>query len=132
MTEHEMAGWHHRLDGHEFARPGRSRLRECGRRAWRLAGLSSALFSLTPLPPHYPGTLSITNSQNPPKPTSIELVTPSNHLMLCHPLLLLPSIFPSNAGVGSLSLYQWIFPTQGSNLGLPHCMGKIEGRRRRG
>ena len=39
-------------------------------------------------------SLSITNSQSPPKPTSIELVMPSNHLILCRPLLL-PSIFPS-------------------------------------
>ena len=39
--------------------------------------------------------LSITNSQSPPKPMSIESVVPSNHLILCHPLLLLPSIFPS-------------------------------------
>ena len=39
-------------------------------------------------------SLSITNSQSPPKPMSIESVTPSNHLILCHPLLL-PSIFPS-------------------------------------
>ena len=35
------------------------------------------------------------NSQSPPKPMSIELVMPSNHLILCHPLSLLPSIFPS-------------------------------------
>ena len=40
-------------------------------------------------------SLSITNSRGPPKPMSIELVMPSNHLILCHPLLLLPSIFPS-------------------------------------
>ena len=40
-------------------------------------------------------SLSITNSQSPPKPMSIELVMPSNHLILCHPLLHLPSIFPS-------------------------------------
>ena len=32
---------------------------------------------------------------SPPKPMSIESVMPSNHLILCHPLLLLPSIFPS-------------------------------------
>ena len=38
---------------------------------------------------------SIANSWSLPKLTSIELVTPSNHLILCHPLLLLPSIFPS-------------------------------------
>ena len=40
-------------------------------------------------------SLSITNSWSPPKPMSIKLVMPSNYLILCHPLLLLPSIFPS-------------------------------------
>ena len=40
-------------------------------------------------------SLSITNSRSPPKPMSIELVMPSSHLILCRPLLLLPSIFPS-------------------------------------
>ena len=39
--------------------------------------------------------LSITNSHNLLKLMSIESVMPSNHLILCHPLLLLPSIFPS-------------------------------------
>ena len=39
--------------------------------------------------------LSITNTQSPPKPMSIELVMPFNHLICCRPLLLLPSIFPS-------------------------------------
>ena len=39
--------------------------------------------------------MSNTNSWSPPKLMSIELVMPSNHLILCHPLLLLPSIFPS-------------------------------------
>ena len=38
---------------------------------------------------------SITNSQSLFKLTSIELVMPSNHLILCCPLLLLPSVFPS-------------------------------------
>ena len=38
---------------------------------------------------------SITNSRSLPKLMSIELMMPSNHLILCHPLLLLPSIFPS-------------------------------------
>ena len=37
----------------------------------------------------------ITNSQSPPKPTSSESMMPSNHLILCHPLLLLRSISPS-------------------------------------
>ena len=39
-------------------------------------------------------SLSITNSWHLPKLRSIESVMPSNHLILCHPLLLLPSIFP--------------------------------------
>ena len=39
--------------------------------------------------------LSITNSRSLPKPMSIESVMPSNHLILCRPLLLLPSTFPS-------------------------------------
>ena len=38
---------------------------------------------------------AITNPRSPPKPMSIELVMPCNHLILCSPLLLLPSIFPS-------------------------------------
>ena len=41
------------------------------------------------------GSLSITNSWIPLKLMSIVLMTPSNHLILCHPLLLLPLIFPS-------------------------------------
>ena len=40
--------------------------------------------------PHCPSP-----TQSPPKPMSIESVMPSNHLILCRPLLLLPSIFPS-------------------------------------
>ena len=40
-------------------------------------------------------TVSITNSQSSPKPTSIESVMPSSHLILCHPLFLLPPIPPS-------------------------------------
>ena len=44
---------------------------------------------------HAMASLSMTNSQSPPKPMSIESVMPSNHFILCRPLLLLPSIFPS-------------------------------------
>ena len=40
-------------------------------------------------------SLSITNFWSLPKPMTIESVMPSNNLILCHPLLLLPSIFPS-------------------------------------
>ena len=51
--------------------------------------------SLQPYEPARQASLSITNSQSPPKTMSIESVMPSNHLILRHPLLLLPSIFPS-------------------------------------
>ena len=48
------------------------------------------------LQPHgLQASLSITNSHNLLKLTSIRLVMPSNHLILCRPPLLLPSIFPS-------------------------------------
>ena len=40
-------------------------------------------------------SLSITNSRSSPKPMSIESVMPSSHLILCHPLFLLPPIPPS-------------------------------------
>ena len=51
--------------------------------------------SATPWTAARQASLSITNSRSPPKPMSIESVMPSNHLILCRPLLLLPSIFPS-------------------------------------
>ena len=52
------------------------------------------LFS-TPWTVAFEASLSITNSCSLLKLMSIESVMPSNHLILCHPLLLLPSIFPS-------------------------------------
>ena len=57
--------------------------------------LSCVWLFATPWIAAHQASLSITNTQSPPKPTSIESVMPSNHLLLCHPLLLLPSIFPS-------------------------------------
>ena len=50
---------------------------------------------MTPWTTACQASLSITNSWSLLKLMSIELVTPSNHLLLCHPLLLLPPIFPS-------------------------------------
>ena len=50
---------------------------------------------MTPWTAAHQDSLSITNSRSLPKLMSIELVMPSNHLILCHPLLCLPSIFPS-------------------------------------
>ena len=51
--------------------------------------------SLALLTPGTAARQAITNSGSLLKLLSIELVTPSNHLILCHPLFLLPSIFPS-------------------------------------
>ena len=50
---------------------------------------------MTPWTAAHQASLSITNAQSSLKPMSIELVMPSNHLLLCHSLLLLPSIFPN-------------------------------------
>ena len=52
-------------------------------------------YSATPWTAARQASLSITNSRSPPKPMSIKSAMPSNHLILCCPLLLLPSIFPS-------------------------------------
>ena len=49
---------------------------------------------MTPWTTAHQASLSIADSRSPPKPMSIESVMPSNHLILCHPLLL-HSIFPS-------------------------------------
>ena len=57
--------------------------------------LSPVQLFVTPLTSACQASLSITNFQSLPKVMSIELVMPSNHLILCCPLLLLPSIFPS-------------------------------------
>ena len=77
----------------------------CWSLAWKILSItfSSVQFSPVQLLSHVrlfvtptcQASLSITNSWSPTKPMSIESVTPSNHLILCHPLLLLPSIFPS-------------------------------------
>ena len=56
---------------------------------------SSVQLFATPWTAVHQASLSITNSQSLLKPISIESVMPSIHLILCHPLLLLPSIFPS-------------------------------------
>ena len=57
--------------------------------------LSHVRLFATPWTAAHQASLSITNSRSPPKLMSIESVMPSSHLILCHPLLLLPSIFPS-------------------------------------
>ena len=55
-------------------------------------------------------SLSITNSQSPPKPMSIESVMPSSHLILCRPLLLLPPIPPSIRVLSNESTLRMMWP----------------------
>ena len=103
MTEDEMVGWHHCLHGHEF---------ECSLAGYLWLRLSHKATQKTPcvcccsVAQSCPtlcdpwtaarqASLSITNSRSSPKLMSTESVMPSNHLSLCHPLLLLPSLFPS-------------------------------------
>ena len=57
--------------------------------------LSHVWLLATPWTAACQASLSITNTQSSSKPMSIESVMPSNHLILCRPLLLLPSIVPS-------------------------------------
>ena len=57
--------------------------------------LSRVQLFVTPWTRAHQASLSITNSRSPPKLMCIESVMPSSHLILCRPLLLLPSIFPS-------------------------------------
>ena len=57
--------------------------------------LSHAWLFATPWTTESQASLSITNSWSSPKSMSIESVMPSNHLVLCGPLLLLPTIFSS-------------------------------------
>ena len=57
--------------------------------------LSRVRLFVTPWTAAHQVSLPITNSQSLLKLVSIESVMPSNHLILCHPLILLPSIFPS-------------------------------------
>ena len=56
--------------------------------------LSCFRLFVTPWTAAWQASLSFTNSQSLLKLMSIKSVMPSNHLILCHPLLLLPSIFP--------------------------------------
>ena len=58
-------------------------------------------------------SLSIINSQSLYKLMSIELVMPSNHIIFCHPLLLLPSIFPRI----SVFLMSQLFASGGQSIG---------------
>ena len=72
--------WEGNLEGNQFS---------------SVQSLSRVRLFVTPWTAARQASLSITNSRSSPKLTSIESVMPSNRLILCHPLLLLSSIFPS-------------------------------------
>ena len=84
---------------------GSLRCEQCGFHTWSCIRITRDICSVqllslvrlfvTPWIAACQASLSITNSQSPPKPMSIESVMPSNHLILCRPLLLLPPIPPS-------------------------------------
>ena len=75
--------------------------------------LSHIWLFVTPGTAPHQTSLSITNSQHLLKLMSTESVIPSNHLILCRPLLLLPSIFP---GSGSFQMSQF-FASGGQSIG---------------
>ena len=68
-----------------------------------------------------PGFLGLPCPLSLLKPMSIESVMPSDHLVLCRPFLLLPSVFPSisPAGLQSQMLWGLMFPVQGPWAGEP-------------
>ena len=77
--------------------------------------LSRVRLFATPWTTAHQASLSITNSWSLPKLLSIESVMPSSHLILCRPLLLLPSIFPSL--LGSFKMSQ-LFISDGQSIGV--------------
>ena len=114
MTEDEMVGWHHCFNGHEFEpTPGMMKDRE----AWHAAvhGVTKGRTYLSDwtsfINPFVKVKVKVTKScttlcdsmdcSTPgfpihhQLPELVQSVMPSSHLILCHPLLLLPSVFPS-------------------------------------
>ena len=94
-----------------FNMPAISVGQKCHRNLWftSVQSLSHVQLFATPWNTTRQASLSITNSRNLLKITSIESVMPSNHIILHHPLLLLPSIFPAS---GSFQMNQ-LFASRG-------------------
>ena len=79
--------------------------------------LSHVLLFVTPWTAAHQASLSITNSRSLLKLMSIESVMPSNHLILCHPLLLPPSIFPSIRVFSNESVFHIRWPKYWTCIG---------------
>ena len=75
-----------------------------------IQSLSHVRLFATPWTAAPQASLSIANSRSLLKLMSIELVMPSNHLILCHPLLLLPSVFPSIRVISNESVLRIRWP----------------------
>ena len=84
----------------------------CLKSCCSVQSLSRVWLFTTPWTAARQASLSVTSSRSLLKPMSIESVMPSTHLILCHPLLLLPSVFPS---IGVFSLSQ-LFPSGGQSI----------------
>ena len=84
-------------------------------------GTQSSLTLCDPWTAAHQASLSITDSRSLLKLTSIESVMPSNNLILCRPLLLLPSIFPS------IKVFQMsqFFTSGGENIGVSASMSVL-------
>ena len=87
---------------------------KCSHQFRSVQSLSHVQLFVTPWTTAHQASLSITNSQTQSKPTSIESARPSNHLILCRALLLLPSIFPS---IRVFSMNQ-LFALGGQSIGV--------------
>ena len=72
-------------------------------------------------------SLSITNSWSSLRLMSIESVMPSNHLILCHPLLLPPSIFPTSGSFPMSQLFAWGGQSTGVSALPPFIPKKSQG-----
>ena len=118
MTEDELAGQHHRLDGHESEQaPGDGE------------GQGS-LACCSPWGRKKSDTTERLNDNNSVPGSEIHSVGSDS---LQHHGLYSPWDSPGqNTGVGILSLRQGIFPTQGSNSGLPHCRQILYRRNQKG
>ena len=99
---------------HVFLRPVRDRCSQKVHVMYVQFSCSHVQLFETPWTAARQPSLSITNSQSLPKPMSITLVMPSSHLILCCPLLLLPSIFPAS---GSFPMSRF-FTSGGQRIGV--------------
>ena len=95
-----------------------------------LQGVSVQLFSrvqlfVTPWTAARQASLSITNSWSLLKLMSIESVMPSKHLILCHPLLLPPSIFPSIRVFSNESVLHIRWPKVSTGDDIRNCIAAV-------